>query len=68
LCREPLQPSSVSRFEIWVTALYRTCEGSTIAPDYFALNFGRLVDPAPGDSLLVLSICVLAIRRSRRIG
>jgi len=57
---------NIVRIEIWATAIYNTDKGPTIAPDYFALNFGRLVIPAPGVSLIALAMGSLAIRRSRR--
>lgn len=57
---------NITRVEIWATAIYSTDFGPIIAPDYFAMNFGRLVVPAPGTLLLGIAAAAVATRRSRR--
>lgn len=57
--------ANIARLEIWATAIYSTDNGPTIAPDYFAMNFGRLVIPSPGTFILAMGAALIANTRRR---
>lgn len=57
--------ANIARLEIWATAIYSTDFGPIIAPDYFAMNFGRLEIPAPGAPMLALGLGAIFARRRR---
>lgn len=57
--------ADISRLEIWATAIYSTDAGPTVAPDYFAMNFGRLVIPSPGTFVLALGAALMVSARRR---
>ncbi|MBX3388148.1 MAG: hypothetical protein KF691_01690 [Phycisphaeraceae bacterium] len=57
--------ANIARLEIWATAIYNTDFGPIIAPDYFAMNFGRLEIPAPGSALLAIGLGSMLARRRR---
>lgn len=59
--------ANIARLEIWATAIYSTGNGPTIAPDYFAMNFGRLVIPSPGTFVLAMGAALIANTRRRNL-